>query len=179
MVEKDVSCKVMSRYFIVTIIGCFIAVTACEKIEPADPVPEIGFKELRITDGFDTIGSQVNAVKNCVLLFSFVDGDGDIGLIRSVYDTVEPKNLYIIPFNKREGAYFREDDLDTLTFWIKHDSKMERVGQNKTLKGDIKVKFDYYLNLIEDYDTLKFDFYLIDRAGHKSNVESTDDAAFN
>ncbi len=169
----------MIRIFIVIIFIGFIALMACEKIEPADPVPEIGFKDLKVTNGFDTIGSQVNATKNCELLFSFIDGDGDIGLIRTVYDSVEPENLFIIPFNKRDGAYFREEDLDTLTFWIKHDSKMERVGQNKTLKGDIKVKFDYYLNFIEDYDTLKFDFYLIDRAGHQSNVESTDDAAFN
>lgn len=168
----------MFRNLIFIIIVGFIVVIACEKIEPADPVPEIGFKELRVTDGFDTIGSQVNATKECELTFSFIDGDGDIGLFWNIYDSTEPKNIFIIPFNKRDGGYFREEDLDTLTFWIKHDSKMERVGQNKTLKGDIKVKFDYYVQFIEDYDTLKFDFYIIDRAGHQSNIESTSDAAF-
>ena len=169
----------MLRNLIVIIIIGFISAVACEKIEPADPVPEIGFKDLKVTDGFDTIGSQVNPTKNYELLFSFVDGDGDIGLIRSQYDSIEPKNIFIIPFNKSEGSYIREDDLDTLTFWIEHDSKMVRVGQNKTLKGDIKVKFNYYVQFMADYDTLKFDFYIIDRAGNQSNVESTNDAAFN
>jgi hypothetical protein len=166
----------MSRILTIIIIIGLIAATACKKIEPADPVPEIGFKEFRIEDGYDSIG---NETKNCELLFSFIDGDGDIGLIKNEFDTIDPKNVFIIPFNKSEDNYYREDDLDTLTFWIQHDDKMERVGQNKTLKGEIKVKFNYYVQFISDYDTLKFDFYIIDKAGHQSNVESTNDIAFN
>lgn len=169
----------MKRVLIVLITSGVIAAGACTKIEPADPVPEIGFKELIVTDGFDTIGSQVNPIKICKLTFSFIDGDGDIGLVRSQFDTIEPKNVFIVPFNKSEGIYYREDDLDTLTFWIEHDSKMERVGQYKTLNGEIIVKFNYLTQLIADYDTLRFDFYITDRAGNQSNVETTRDAAFN
>lgn len=165
----------MFKNLAVIIIG-FFAVIACEKIEPADPIPEIGFKDFKIEDGYDSIG---NPTKNCELLFSFIDGDGDIGLIKYESDTVDPGNIFIVPFNKSEDSYSREDDLDTLTFWIKYDDKMERVGQNKTLKGEIKVLFNLYLKFISDYDTLKFDFYIIDRAGNESNVESTNDVAFN
>ncbi|UCH14543.1 MAG: hypothetical protein JSV22_00920 [Bacteroidales bacterium] len=168
----------MFRNIIVILGIVFMVIIACERIEPADPVPEIGFKDLTVTDSYDTIGDEPVEIKACELIFSFIDGDGDIGLIEDPYDSIDPKNVFIIPFEKLEGSYYRNDELDTLSFWIKHDDKMERVGQNKTLKGEIKVKFSYFKNLISDYDTLKFDFYITDRAENKSNVESTTDVAF-
>ena len=168
----------MFRNIIVVLVIIFMVILACERIEPADPVPEIGFKDLTVDDSYDTIGDEPVEIKACELIFSFIDGDGDIGLIEDPYDSIEPKNVFIIPFEKLEGSYYRNDELDTLSFWIKHDEKMERVGQNKTLKGEIKVKFSYFKNLISDYDTLKFDFYITDRAENKSNVESTTDVAF-
>ena len=48
---------------------------------------------------------------------------------------------------------------------------MERLGQNKILKGTISVTFLY-----QDYspaDTIKYDFYIKDRALNESNMEST------
>jgi hypothetical protein len=167
----------MLRNILPVIVVCFFAV-ACEKIEPADPVPLIGFKDLTVADTYDTIGDEPIEVKACELVFTFVDGDGDIGLYDDPYDSIDPKNVFIIPFEKLEGEYFRNDELDTLSFWIKHDEKMDRVGQNKTLKGEIKVKFSYFKELLSDYDTLKFDFYIIDRADNQSNVESTFDVSF-
>jgi hypothetical protein len=168
----------MNKDLIIVLIAGIIIAIACEKIERADPVPEIGFKDFTVADSYDTIGDEPVKVKACELIFTFIDGDGDIGLIDDPYDSIDPKNVFIIPFVKDEGSYYRNDDLDTLAFWIKHNEKMERVGQNKTLKGEIKVKFSYFAKLISDYDTLKFDFYLVDRANHKSNVESTTDIAF-
>lgn len=168
----------MLRNAVLVTISCFIAV-ACEKIEPADPVPSIGFKDFTVADSYDTIGGEPIEVKACELLFTFIDGDGDIGLYDDPYDSIDPKNVFIIPYEKFEGDYKRNDELDTLAFWIKHDDKMDRVGQNKTLKGEIKVKFSYYKELISDYDTLKFDFYIIDRAENQSNIESTFDISFN
>ncbi len=168
----------MTRNLIIVLIVGITIIAACEKIEPADPVPEIGFKDFTVADSYDTIGDEPVEVKACELIFTFIDGDGDIGLIDDPYDSIDPKNVFIIPFAKDEGGYYRDDDLDTLAFWIKHNEKMERVGQNKTLKGEIKVKFSYFANLISDYDTLKFDFYMVDRAKNKSNVESTTDIAF-
>jgi hypothetical protein len=165
----------MLRNLILVVVIGFIVIMACEKIEPADPIPEIGFKDFTVTDGYDSLGNEVKA---CELIFTFIDGDGDIGLFEDPNDTIQPKNVFIIPFEKSEGNYYRNDELDTLTFWIEHDEKMERVGQNKTLKGEIIVEFSIYKKLISDYDTLKFDFYIIDRAENKSNVESTTDVAF-
>ena len=40
----------------------------------------------------------------------------------------------------------------------------------KTVKGDINIEIDL---TIQTPDTLMYSFYLIDRAGHKSNTETT------
>ena len=45
---------------------------------------------------------------------------------------------------------------------------MERLGQNKILKGTISVTFLY--RLILPADTIKYDFYIKDRAYNVSNV---------
>jgi hypothetical protein len=54
---------------------------------------------------------------------------------------------------------------------------MDRVGQDKTLKGEISVKIQY--QVVPPYDTIKYDFYVRDRAYNKSNVASTTDITFN
>jgi len=48
---------------------------------------------------------------------------------------------------------------------------MERLGQNKILKGTISVTFIYQTYL--PTDTIKYDFYVKDRAENESNVAST------
>jgi hypothetical protein len=50
---------------------------------------------------------------------------------------------------------------------------MERTGQNKILKGTIAVTFLYLFYSVEDTDTVRYDFYLKDRADNLSNTEST------
>ena len=50
---------------------------------------------------------------------------------------------------------------------------MERTGQNKILKGTIAVTFLYLFYSAEDTDTIRYDFYLKDRADNLSNTEST------
>jgi len=65
---------------------------------------------------------------------------------------------------------------DTLSFnyLLPYDSKMDRVGQNKIIKGIIRDTIHFPpMNL--PFDTMRFEFYIRDRALHKSNVEVTDD----
>ena len=50
---------------------------------------------------------------------------------------------------------------------------MERLGQNKLLKGTIAVSFLYLFYDVSDNDTLIYDFFIKDRAGNISNTEST------
>ena len=48
---------------------------------------------------------------------------------------------------------------------------LERLGQNKILKGEITVTLLY--NFYEPGDTILYDFYVVDRATNESNIEST------
>ena len=48
---------------------------------------------------------------------------------------------------------------------------LTRQGQNKILKGTISVTFLYLF--YEPSDTIKYDFYIKDRAENESNVAST------
>jgi hypothetical protein len=50
---------------------------------------------------------------------------------------------------------------------------MERTGQNKILKGTISVTFLYLFYSPEDTDTIKYEFYIKDRAQHISDTAIT------
>ena len=52
---------------------------------------------------------------------------------------------------------------------------LDREGQNKTLQGEIMVDIQY---LLIEYDTLKYSFYILDRAFHHSNVDTTSEIIF-
>jgi hypothetical protein len=50
---------------------------------------------------------------------------------------------------------------------------MERTGQNTILQGTIAVTFLY--NFFSEEDTIRYEFYLKDRAENLSNTVSTND----
>jgi len=158
------------------VIGIIVAsFFACQKVESLSDIPFIEFKSFDLKDTIDILG---NPSKIGELVFKFEDGDGDIGLgqVDSLSSDTTNYNLFFTLFEKIEGEFqvVDEDDLETsLNFRIPY---IENVGQNKTLKGEIKVDFYYLLML---YDTIKYEFYIIDRAEHESNVETTSEISFN
>ena len=153
-----------------------VCVLSCQKIVSYPPEPEIKFESFKLKDTVDLIG---NNIKLGELIFSFIDGDGDIGLGQpdSIYENDSTNiNLFFTLFDLEKGEFIEieDDDLETpLNYRIPF---MERTGQNKTLQGEIQVNFEYY---IIRYDTIKYDFYITDREQHLSNIESTDTIVFN
>lgn len=145
-------------------------VQSCEPLENVSDVPEIHFLSFSEPYYFESGGVPSYAAD---LSFSFIDGDSDIGVIRSSgTDTV---NLVFIPFQKAGGLYDSVDaELYGQKFTIKNDERLDRDG--RTVKGEITVQILYFLK--PPFDTLRYDFYLLDRAGNKSNVETTSDIAF-
>jgi len=148
-----------------------LAVASCEPFEKVSEIPEIGFKSFDLFE-IDTLGSRIKAGE---LVFSFIDGDADIGLF-SGSSTEDTLNFFLIPYEKLDAGYEPIEDADTLKYGIRNDEKLTRVGQNKTIKGEIKLQIYYFLT--PPYDTIRYDFYIIDRAGNKSNIESTTDIGF-
>ena len=154
---------------LILIITVLLSGLSCQKIESLPEIPSISFKSFILIDTIDALG---NEGKIGELTFDFEDGDGDIGLSQpdSLSADSTNFNMFFTLFNKTNGEFIEVSDsvLETpLNYRIPY---IEKEGQNKTLKGEIQVDFIY---LLFEYDTIKYSFFIVDRALHKSNVETT------
>lgn len=121
-----------------------------------------------------------------VLSFSYEDGDGDIGLNSG--DTFPPYNpgseyhynLVITYFEMQNGILTevpilwynpQTEEFDTLSLSARIPD-LTPDGVNKSISGEIYDTLFIY-NFNSDFDTLKFDAYIVDRALNKSNTIST------
>jgi len=164
--------KFFSKILIITII-VLLSGLSCKKIESLPEIPSISFKSFILIDTTDVLG---NEGKIGELTFDFEDGDGDIGLTQPDSLSVDSSNfnLFFTLFSKTDGEFIEvsEDDLETpLNYRIPY---IKKEGQNKALKGEIQIDFIY---LLFEYDTIKYSFFIVDRALHKSNIETTPEIA--
>lgn len=164
----------MKRVFIWFSITSII-LTACVKTAPVSSIPDIAYKSFEIFFVYDSTLEQTILAGE--LVFDFIDGDADIGIYPEDMDTVtwnrDNYNVFLAPFEKVDSLFFLvESDSSNPPPWytIQHDTKLDRVGQNKIIKGTINLMiYD-----IPVFDSMKYDFYIRDRAGNNSNTESTD-----
>ncbi|MBN2274577.1 MAG: hypothetical protein JXR41_05685 [Bacteroidales bacterium] len=168
----------MIRNVLIIIIIVGIIVMACEPPEKVSPVPEITFKEFLLEDNVDSLG---NEGKLGTLKFDFIDGDADIGSFVYEDDTSEERlatkyNVFLIPFEKMPDGFYDSVETDPLKYIIRHNEKLDRVGQNKTIKGEMKISIQY--SIIPSQDTLRYEFYIRDRAMNQSNMAYTTDIGF-
>lgn len=165
--------KFIQNIFLFVLI---IFLAGCPEIEVIPEIPEIEFLSFTLSEDVDELQNIILAGE---LVFSFQDGDGDIGLQEP--DTITPGdttvfNLFFTMFHKTGGEYIElgEDDLGApLYYRIPYIEPRE--GQNKIVRGEVNIRFEYP---IIKYDTIRYDFYITDRALHKSNIESTPDIGF-
>ena len=163
------------KIFTIKISLCLILIlslfNACKKPVSYPDTPSIKYESFEIIDSIDALDEEM---KYGILLFSFIDGDGDIGLNSD--DTVAPfdtssiyyNNLFITMMEFKNDS-LKEVKLTTpLNFRIR--PRFESSGQNKTLKGKIKVKLEYNNIFLSKYDTIKYYFYILDRDHHQSNT---------
>lgn len=148
---------------------CGIALWSCRKPVTYSEIPEIKFKNFTIKN----INTELGVQRIGLLEFSFVDGDGDLGLNQA--DTFPPYdkqskyhyNLYI-QILRKTGNTFTEVVFPNPYYYRFGNLPDVRDRQNKVLKGDL------FIELAElPEDTLKCKFYIYDRAHNKSNVDST------
>jgi len=156
----------------ILIITVLLNCLSCQKIESLPEIPSISFKSFILKDTIDALGNEEGKIGE--LTFNFEDGDGDIGLKQPDSQSVDSSNfnLFFTLFCKIDSEFIEvsENDLETLlNYRIPY---IEKEGQNKSLKGEIQVDF-YYYYLTFEYDTIKYSFYIVDRALHKSNIETT------
>lgn len=140
-------------------------------------VPRVEFQSFILSEEPNPLGTDVLTGR---LTFYFEDGDGDIGFYASLDSLSKPDsvnyNLFLTIHEKVNGEYRMVDtsELDTKPYY--RIPPLDREGQNKTLRGEIEVAIEYFTI---DYDTMKYSFYIMDRAYHRSNTDTTDEIVFN
>ena len=150
------------------IILIFISLTACESIVSYPDTPIVNYKGFNLYRTTDILGNEILLGK---LDIEFTDGDGDIGINQpdsaNVADSLK-YNLFLTVHEFKNGVLSKiEGDEGRLNFRVPF---MERIGQNKTLKGTITVDIEYK---ILEYEIIAYSFYLMDRAFNRSNTDTT------
>ncbi len=167
-----------NKIFLTTLlilIGLFFQ--KCQDVEVLSPIPRIEFISFEFEKEVDILG---NAGLMGELRFYFIDGDGDIGFHEHT-DTSKPeeKTVFIDKYIMENNEYvLQEQDPDSpeMTYRVPYFSTS---GNNRTLEGEIIVSD---INIPAPYgdfnssvfdDTIMYKFYIKDRAGNMSNVDST------
>jgi hypothetical protein len=152
----------------VALIACGLMLSSCMKKEVYPDIPEIAFQSF--TMQFDT---GIFA-KRGVLSISFKDGNGDIGLWPNQtwppFDTgsIYYYNYYIDYYEKQNGTFVKIELDPPYNARIPY---LTPDDPNKAIKGIIVDTLA--LNPMPLHDTVKFKFYIYDRALNQSNVDST------
>jgi len=140
-------------------IIAFLFIISCGKLEHYSEIPKITYKNFSLDD--------------TLLIFSIVDGNGDIGL--NSWDTTGPYsrdsayyyNLFVKLFEKTDTGLAIVDLDIPLNYRIPY---IEKTNSN-AYKAEISINLDI-LNPFP-YDTFVYEFYIVDRSLNKSNVERT------
>jgi hypothetical protein len=160
--------KIRNGFIIVSLVFAF---SSCGEIETLPEIPKIEFTSFTVFDTIDILG---NSAKGGRLKFYFEDGDGNIGLPTPVPgQESDSLNLFFSLLRKEDGELAPAPDNDPLKPSAYRIPYMERTGQNTILQGTIAVTFLY--NFFSEEDTIRYEFYLKDRAENLSNTVSTND----
>ena len=139
-------------------------------------VPKIEFKSFILEIKMNALNQEILIGE---LTFDFEDGDGDIGFEASLDSLDQPDsvkyNLFLTLHEMVNGVYREIDTSELLSPPYYRIPPLDREGQNKTLKGEISVDIEYFTI---EYDTLRYSFYIMDRAYHRSNVDTTSEIIF-
>ena len=163
--------KFLSKISLIFILGISLTAISCSKKEDFPDTPVITY------ESFAKIYNSQDIDDKGILEFSFTDGDGDIGLYR--WDTAAPYdyNLFITYFEKKNGefeevilTYFNNvtQRYDTISF----DARIpiiNRSGEDKPFKGKIEIEL-FINNYFSDFDTIRFEAFILDRALNVSNT---------
>lgn len=166
-----------------------LLLSTCKKKEIYPVIPSIEYKGVSFymaNDGTDSV---------MLLTFGFKDGDGDIGLDQQ--DTNPPYQAQRDKYNKPTNPYYHNLHIDYYELidnqyqqiikeldpdatppvydTLRYKFRIENItpeGRHKAIRGDIEVKIQPSPHF-DAKDTVKYSFYIYDRALNKSNVVET------
>lgn len=141
---------------------------SCVKEKDFPPEPKIEFVQY-VKYGLDSA--------DCII--SFTDGDGDIGIAEG--DATTPDDFKMKYLYKGSDNLFHPFDaidstaaMDTL-FYSYRVPYLTPDGQYKALTGDIVAKLRVPPLYAPGHTVVKFEITLTDRAGHRSNVVTSNE----
>ena len=163
--------KVSVLFGVLGFVGWLLC--SCGRIVSYSEIPEISFKSL----SFESVTIENYTDQMAVLVFSFVDGDGDIG-VRTPDDSIS-KIHYTwhkkMPDRTYRPYQFPKTGTINDSTVIPYNSVMNKDGaNNKTLKGTVQIAL-FPPDQPQDIDTMRIEYFIFDRARHKSNVDYTPD----
>lgn len=158
----------MKRLFL--ILGIILFLASCTPEDKYPIIPRIQFV------GIEKIPNEYGFDYKANLSFYFEDGDGDIGLDNTTEDLKPPfdtasiyhYNFFISYYEKQNGEFVKVD------LPAEQNARIPRLSNNtpESINGDINVEI-FINNITSPYDTVRFEFYILDRALHKSNIITT------
>jgi len=143
-------------------LGLAAVISSCNREEVYPDVPAVTFKDFSFEDTI-ILG---NTVKRGCLTFSFTDGDGDIG-----FDTTQPRQntIYMTKYKMKNNVLSQMELLVDLNYFVE---RIYSDDKRHSVSGDMKVEeLNEYMSSFGD--TIMYKFYIVDRAGNRSNVDST------
>ena len=153
--------KRILTYLLTATIFAAILISCEPKVDYPDE-PTVEFKSFTFTDT-TLLG---NPVKQGTLTFSFTDGDGDIG-----FDTISPRQntIFMTKHKMVNNVLTQMDLLVDLNYFVE---RIYTDNNRHAVSGDIKIEdLNEYKNTFGD--TIMYKFYIVDRAGNRSNTDST------
>jgi hypothetical protein len=165
----------MKRFAYIIVLS-LVLLTGCPAPKVLPDIPMVEFQSFLLMEKSNPLGSKI---LTGILNFHFEDGDGDIGFNASgdslnLPDTLK-YNLFLTLHEKVNGVYRKIETSELKSKPYYRIPPLDREGQNKTLRGEIEVEIEYYTI---DYDTLKYSFYIMDRAFNHSNTDTTTEIVF-
>lgn len=164
---KRIRLKSIQLHFLPGLFGLFLIMLtpSCDDVVEYSPIPDITFISTKVIDSTDILGNPKTYVE---LLFSVIDGDGDMGL--NEFDTLSPfTGKYQYNFFSTlvyiENGLYDSSGLADYNYRIPYIE----IENHKAYKAEISVEFEYFNNQIQS-DSVAIEFFIVDRALNHSDT---------
>lgn len=138
----------------ISVLALALTFSSCLKKDEFPIEPSITFKSF--DQYVDAKGKDV-----ATLTLGFTDGDGDIG----VKDT-SISNLFLRYYEKQNGKMVFRDLPDAFNYRV---PDVTPTSKKKSVTGEISLDLTFYYDPFSKYDTIQYEVFVRDQAGHESN----------